>query len=436
MTRRLVSLELNELSFDLVREYCARGKLPVFARLLREHTLFETVAEAAHPLLEPWIQWPTVYSGKSYAEHHLFRLGDAVDSRHPQVWEILEAEGVSVGAVSPINARNGCRQADFFIPDPWTVTAVSGEEPLVRLHAIVRDAVNANAHDRRGALALGRSLLPFLVKYASPRSASEYARILGCAARHKWARAVFLDRFLADLFLNLRARKCTQFASLFLNAGAHIQHHYFYDAAVYDGEGRNPDWYSGLRPRGIDPLLFVYEAYDRILADMLALPDTRLLVTTGLSQRPNPDCIYQYRFKDHCSSLAKLGIAGGHVVPRMSRDFLIEFESEVEARAGERRMAELSCAGEPLFAVENRGNSLFCQIAYFGPAEAFADIGLADQVTLVSIENGIHQTKGYHLDTDVAAGAGASQSIPLAEIFWKMRSAFDGPVADEWPASA
>lgn len=438
MTQCLISLELNEISFDLVRKYCARGKLPTFSRALREYELVETVAESSYPLLEPWIQWPTVYSGKPYAEHGVFRLGDIVGTNHEQIWEALEAEGVSVGAISPMNARNDCRMADFFMPDPWTVTKVSGDRSLQELYLLVRDAVNSNAHEGRSAGQLGLALLPFLVRYASPSSAGEYARILACAARHKWARAVFLDRFLADLFLKLRARNGTRFASLFLNAGAHIQHHYMYDAAVYDGDEQNPDWYSGLRAKGIDPLLFVYQAYDRVLRDVLALKDTRVLVTTGLSQFPNPSCIYQYRFKDHRSSLSKLGVIGGQVVPRMSRDFLVDFPSEGEAGAAERRMSELLCAGKPLLSVENRGKSLFCQIGYFGPAEAFKAVTVAGtpvdleaDVALVSIENGLHQTIGYHLDSDVLAGSPGPERIPLTDIYWKMRSAFAGTAAVE-----
>src|SRR3546814_8514490 len=86
----VLSLELNELSFSFVQEFIQRGKLPNFAALLRNHQLTQTVAEKAYPALEPWIQWQTVYTGKSFAEHGIFRLGDAVDRHHVQLWEYLE----------------------------------------------------------------------------------------------------------------------------------------------------------------------------------------------------------------------------------------------------------------------------------------------------------------------------------------------------------
>lgn len=439
MSKHLISLELNEVNFELIAKYCSAGKLPTFARALRKYQLFRTFAEQSYTELEPWIQWPTVYSGKTYLEHGVFRLGDIVNTSHDQIWELLEAQGVSVGAISPMNARNNCRAADFFVPDPWTITDVSGG--LADLYQLVREAVNANAHQGQSAWKLGLMLLPFVLRYASPSSLPEYARIFSRAFRHSWARAVFLDRFLCDLFLKLRVKKDTQFASLFLNAGAHIQHHYMYDAAVYDGPQRNPIWYSDLRVKGIDPLLFVYETYDRVLADVLALTDTRVLVTTGLSQYPNPVCFYQYRFKEHRRSLDRLGVYGGEIVPRMSRDFLVEFKTEVAALAAEQRMSGIKCEGRPLLAVENRGKSLFCQFAYFGPPEGLSKtvvdtepLDISQEVVLVSIENGLHQTIGYHLDTDLRADGPGVREIPLTDIFFKMRHAFDGGATVGSPA--
>ena len=297
--QKIISLELNEVNFDFVQEYCARGELPTFQRMLGNYQLFETVAEKSYPQLEPWIQWPTVYSGKTYAEHGVFRLGDICNKDHDQIWELLECEGISVGAVSPMNAAHRCKAPDFFIPDPWTATKVGGDRSLQRLHSILGQMVNENSHDERGLASTILALLPHFARYALPSSVLEYARMGRRAVQYKWARAAVLDRFLADLFLRLRKRHGTRFATIFLNAGAHIQHHHMFDATVYTGKNANPDWYSDAKQRGIDPLLFVYQCYDHILADMLHEPDTRVLVTTGLSQYPNERCMFNYRFKSH-----------------------------------------------------------------------------------------------------------------------------------------
>lgn len=429
---RVISLELNELNFDFIEQYIAKGELPNFRAAIERHGLVETVAEDRYPFLEPWIQWPTVYSGKTYAEHGVFRLGDIVDKDYPQIWEVLAQRGVSVGALSPMNAANRVPEADFFVPDPWTVTPVSGGKQLEELAGIVKAAVNGNAHGGEGMVSLGRKLMPFVWQFASPSSWREYARILRYSAKYKWARASFLDRFLADVFLKLRAKHGTRFSSVFLNSGAHIQHHHMYEAGVYNGDQSNPSWYSTAKDDGVDPILFAYRVYDGILGDFMRQPDTRLLVTTGLSQVANPRTIYQYRFIDHGASLARLGIADFTIVPRMSRDFLVEFKDPAALSVARDAMAAITCGGKPFFTIEDREQSLFCQICYFGPPEGLTEVStpaglmnMRDEIVLVSIENGIHQTIGYHIDTAMQRVEGdAPVRVPLTTIFDKMCDAF------------
>lgn len=429
----VVSLELNEINFDFVQSYIVAGELPNFASALQRYELFETIAEDRYPHLEPWIQWPTVYTGKDYAGHQIFRLGDIVETDHRQIWEVLADKGVSVGAISPINGANRVPGADFFVPDPWTVTPVTGDASLKELSAIVNEAVNGNAHGGSGTVTLARRLMPFVWRFASVRSWREYARILGYSKKYKWARATFLDRFLADVFLKLRTQNGTQFASLFLNSGAHIQHHHMFESGVYQGSQENPNWYSSAKDDGVDPVLFVYQVYDAILGEFMQLPNTRLFVTTGLSQVANPRLIYQYRFTDHAASMAKLGVTGFELAPRMSRDFLLSFPTREAAAEAKALMQRVSCAGEPMFTIEDRELSLFCQIGYFGDEIAFAEVicdgqvlDMRNEIVLVSIENGIHQTIGYHIDTDVAKRAGESERprIPLTSIFDRMCGAF------------
>jgi hypothetical protein len=432
---KVISLELNELNFDYVKSYIAMGKLPCFAKLLREHPLVETVSEAGYPHLEPWIQWPTVYSGKGFAEHGVFRLGDIVDTSHRQIWEALEERGVSVGALSPMNADNRCAHADFFVPDPWTKTEVTGDASIRKLAALISAGVNGNATgagEGLGAAQLGLRLLPFLLKYGLSSSLGSYLRIVGAARKYKWARAILLDRFLADVFLQLRQQKGTQFASLFVNAGAHIQHHHMFESQVYEGSQSNPDWYSSAKKDGQDPLLFVYEIYDTIVGDLLALKDTRLMITTGLSQKANPNTVYQYRFVDHAKSLEALGVEGFDVVPRMSRDFLLKFDDRADAVAASTRLLAARCMGEPLFIVEDRGNSLFVQVGYFGPVEAFRTCEIdgkpfdfSADVALVSIENGIHRTIGYYVDTGMTLAQAPSGPIPLTTLYDRVLACFD-----------
>ena len=103
MKKRTILLGLNELNFDYIKFYIDQGVLPNFKKIFEIQPPIETTSENEYKYLEPWVQWVTIHSGKSYKEHSIFRLGDIVNNPEvSQIFEELEAEGLSVGAVSPL----------------------------------------------------------------------------------------------------------------------------------------------------------------------------------------------------------------------------------------------------------------------------------------------------------------------------------------------
>jgi hypothetical protein len=425
----VISLELNEINFDFVERFIAAGKLPNFRRLLESTQLTRTVAEKEYPFLEPWIQWPTVYSGLAYSDHGVFRLGDVVEKTHPQIWEELEAEGLSVAAISPMNAANRCHAPAFFLPDPWTGTTTVADAKTARLWGLVGSLVNANASEKLGFASIGRQLGPLAAGYLRPSSTPRHVRILAKALGHKWAKAAFLDSLLYDVAMTLIGRHRPDYVSVFMNAGAHIQHHHMFDSTIYQGEHRNPAWYSSAAENDEDPLLFIYEVYDEIVGDLMRRPEHHVLITTALSQVPNPREHYQYRLVDFPGFLSRAGVHDAAIEPRMSRDFLLTFDSRAAAESAIAKLADVKVAGKPLFKVDDRGLTLFCQVGYFGRREALAGGSIcgavadfSNDLVLVSIENGIHQTTGFHIDFMVPNGAGDAQ-IALTEVHDRLKAA-------------
>ena len=113
--KNLVLLELNEINFDVVRYYLNQGAhLPGYKKLLKLYSL-NTQAENEYDYLEPWIQWPSVHTGKTFKEHKVFRLGDFVNSSEDQFFEQVEKSGLTVGAVSPMNASNKLKKPAYFL---------------------------------------------------------------------------------------------------------------------------------------------------------------------------------------------------------------------------------------------------------------------------------------------------------------------------------
>ena len=423
-------IELNEVNFDAVQAYAAKGELPNLARLIAAHGIAETTSEANYDELEPWIQWVTAHTGLSLAEHGVFRLGDIVKHDIPQIWERLEADGWRVGAVSPMNAKNRLVDPAFFIPDPWTNTPVVATPVHRRMFGAIAQAVNDNARTRLTA----RSVLDLALggmATAAPRNYLDYGRLVARSRRAPWTRALFLDLLLSDLFVQEVERTRPHFASLFLNAAAHIQHHYMFSSAAYSGAATNPEWYVAT---GEDPVLEVYQLYDRIVANIARRFGTaRLILATGLHQDPHNATTYYWRLTDPAAVLRRARIAFLRVEPRMSRDFLIVCRDREEAAAAEYQLQLVRTGGgAPVFRVDNRGSDLFVELIYdadMAPDLKFGADGnslgpLREVCAFVAIKNGRHNATGYIVDTGQQALPG--ERLELRELPSRIMAAFPG----------
>jgi hypothetical protein len=425
MNKKLILLELNEINFDVVEKYIAMdAKLfPSLKRLLASSRI-RTSSEKQHEELEPWIQWASVHTGKTFAEHGIFRLGDIVSAGVPQIFEQLEHAGYKVGAISAMNAANRLKQPAYFIPDPWTQTPADSSWWSQSLGQAVSQAVNDNAQasiTTNSALQLVLGLL----RFARVTHYQKYLSLVSGSRRKPWLKALVLDLMLHDVHWSMFNKKRPNFSTLFLNAGAHIQHHYFFNAEPLrkDSLNKNPAWYVS---EDNDPLADVLGLYDIIVGEYFARTDTDVVLATGLAQKPYDRVKFYYRLNDHKEFLRGLGITFSAVFPRMTRDFLIEFENAQQTRAAQEVMAGVRVVGDdvPLFGeIDNRGNSLFVTLTY--PREVTAQtqyqIGnrkgaLLPAVSFVAIKNGMHQEEGFAFFTPGAAKYAPTDNAHVSQL--------------------
>jgi len=398
---KLILVELNEINFDAVRHYLDKGEKLPGLKVIIESGLLSTVAEQEYEHLEPWIQWPSVHTGKKYNEHKVFRLGDFVSSEHVQFFEKVEDAGYRVGAISPMNATNNLKTPAYFIPDPWTQTPTDGSFLSRSVSSAVSQAVNDNSQSKLTFITVVNLGLSFFA-LVSPLRFISMLRYAVSAFGKPWRKALFLDLLLHEIHKTLFRRKKPQFSTLFLNAGAHIQHHYFYNSSfVTSAALENPSWYIDEKE---DPFFEMLKVYDYVVQDLLAMSDVEIIIATGLSQRPYDQLKFYYRLKDHERFLRDLDIRFLNVVPRMTRDFLITFESEDQAIAAAEKLDKIFvCNRIKLFEeIDNRGKDLFVVLTY--PNEILDSTTityggrctkLLQYVTFVAIKNGEHQGKGF-----------------------------------------
>lgn len=399
--KKLILIELNEINFDIVRGYIELGHdLPAFSGMFKAG-LCRTRSEDTYSEVEPWIQWVSVHTGKEYLEHKVFRLGDMVDSDVPQVFEKIERMGYSICAISPMNAVNRLsdRDKNLFVPDPWTRTTPTSQRLARFLTSALTQTVNDNS---KGRIEFKSVCALFYLAFTSVSFVKLFSLIplAFASVSKKWYKSIFLDVFIASIFDKYIDRHRPDFASIFLNAGAHIQHHYLLNSAGIDKPSFiNPTWYLSHKD---DPLLDLIKAYDSLLCSIFAKKGYRFVLATGLTQVPFETPSFYYRLRNHNEFFTDLGMSFVGIEPRMTRDFLTTFENNEQRDLFLEEMNLLTIKGIKLFGhYEKRDLGLFVTLNYKIeiPSDAMLDLnpdfGLYAHLVFVAIKNGGHDGGGW-----------------------------------------
>ncbi len=437
MTKLLV-LEINEVNFDYLEYYADKGMLPTIQSLLQKHGYSKTISETRQGVLNPWVQWITAHTGMDYDKHGIRRLGDMEKKSYEQIWERVEKLGYSVGAFVAFNAKNNLKDPRFFLADPWSRT----QRVLSRSGQWADDALKQITHDYANGRIAATSVLKLAGSVVRNLKLKHYKRLLSYTKGYlnkKWYRALVCDLLMFDIFSRAYKRSQPDFATVFINAAAHVQHHYMFSSEVYDGPLKNPEWYY----KGEDPLAEVYQLYDHLLGEVLETidDDTRVIVMTGLSQEAHDRLSIYYRLKDHADFLDQLKVPYSDIQPLMTEDFILRFNTPEEATIGQQILESVvtkekhdifftttaddderkNTTSPAVFYVDNRGDgTLYIQLRPCGDKYPdnftlyFANQGdekadktienFEKQVDFVSIKNAGHNGTGYFIDTGCKKG--------------------------------
>lgn len=430
---KVLVLEINEVNFDLLEKYAAEGTLPNFKKFFDKHGYTKTHSESDQGVLNPWVQWITGHTGLSFEDHQVRRLGDMQDKPYEQIWERVEKLGKSVGAFVAFNGRNNLKDPKFFLGDPWSRET----RVLPKSAEWADDALKQITHD----YANGRIAISSIAKLAASAAVNlkpkNYVRFVGYVKGYlsrKFYRALVCDVLLADIFMNMYKKTQPDFATCFVNAAAHVQHHYMFSSKFYEGDIKNPEWF--FKP-GIDPLEEAYKLYDYILGEAVASvdDDTRIMLMTGLSQDPHDRLSIYYRLEDHAKHLDELGVPYTDIQPLMTEDFIVRFKNKDDAAKAQKVFeAVYTKLNEDIFYtttaddnsrdntkspsayyVDNRGDgSLYVQLKpssdkypenftlYHGDGKTIENF--EKQVSFVSVKNAGHNEIGYFADSAYSKG--------------------------------
>ena len=133
--------------------------------------------------------------------------------------------------------------------------------------------MNDNSQERLSPSTILILLLCFVV-YSNKKNIIQYIKLF-LKRKKRWNKALFLDLFLTDLYIQKLKSAKPNFGTLFLNAFAHIQHHYFLNSRYSRNELKNDGDYISADD---DPLKRCYRG--------IRLNDEAIIKIGGLSKHP------------------------------------------------------------------------------------------------------------------------------------------------------
>lgn len=370
--KRIIQLELNEISSDVITKLINKGLLPNFAKVCSSWNHCITTSEQNYEHLEPWIQWITAHTGKTFAEHQIFHLSDAEKLQHPQIWESLSNHQIESAIIGSMNTVKGDANGGIFFPDPWTKDGVAYPKNLQPLWDLISRKVQNHATQKLSVSDITNGLKACL-KFRLPVSLYKkiFIQLLSQTvnSQKKWRLAALFDLFLAEIFFSILKNTRFGFYTLFLNSVAHYQHHHWrrFDPDLFRNDIECPD-----SETSDDPILYGYKLYDQILGKLLNLADnsnTLIIIASGLSQKPFLEKEHEggmnyYRLHNHQQFLHKLGLDFAKAYPLMSRDWQIVCNDPQKLQTAQKTLQELQVSGKPLFKITvNTSNSLHVETA-------------------------------------------------------------------------
>lgn len=398
MKNKLIILQANEVNFELVKGYISLGYLKNFKYFLENFSLLETKSEDKYENLEPWIQWVSFYSGKKFKDHKVFYLNEFNEKEWNFFRELDDKYKKKLALLFPMNLKNSFSSDTFFLPDPWTDTKTNADNLSNKLFIIVKKIILENAINKINFFDY-LILILFSIFKTSLNFKLFLIKNIFNILRHKFFKAIVFDRLCWEIYKNNKQVQNSDISSLFLNACAHIQHHYFLNSSICESTKKNPIWYM----RNIDPVLECLKSYDNILKDIRNDKNLDFLILTGLSQSAIQEPIFYYNFKKPEAFFKVLNINYSRIIKRMSRDYTLVFENNINLSDTKQKLLDIKLNSKDFFKITEKENKLYIELIYdqeilnndYLTNKDDLKIQIFKYVNFLAIKNSIHNEKGY-----------------------------------------
>jgi hypothetical protein len=373
--RKVVFVELNEITWRFIDPFVKEGLLPTFADILKRGARATPMAPEISPDLDPWISWNTVYTGRPASEHGVKFLEQPPETVHgPKIWDLVADANRSLGIYGSIMSwppRNDVK--GFWIPgtfSPGPETFPADLQPIqdmnlkyTRAHTPLANGVKTSKFEmlkQLRKLGLKASTLATVAKFFARKA-------VGLAK--EWEKVSLQPLINLDFFEALWRKHQPDFSTFHSNHVAHYQHRFWRstDPAPFleKPSAEEVKQFGGA-------IRFGYRSADDLLRRIVRMvtPDTVVVVASGLGQKPYVveefrDGRSVVRLQNIEQVLDLLGIAGKcRPYSVMAPQWNIQFDdAEVQRKAVEGFAASyLGSPGNKLFHCEEVGNTLCVNI--------------------------------------------------------------------------
>ncbi|HEX5734115.1 MAG TPA: alkaline phosphatase family protein [Blastocatellia bacterium] len=375
--KKILLVELNELTWDLIDPLIEQGKLPTFARIKSEGAWAAPVSVDLPPQLDPWITWTTVYTGRPQSEHNVFFLQQPPDTiRAKRIWEICHDQGLSVGVYGSLCSWPPQEVNGFYVPDtfaPSAETHPASASPIQKLNLTYTRSIRLPSDKdglvfkaRLGAKLFGLGLRPATVSRVARQLARERV-----TPEIRWQRVALQPLVNFDFFSRLYQAHRPELATFHSNHVAHYMHAYW--KAMQPGAFEEEATADEVRIYG-RAIEHGYRTADELLKRMLRLIDdnTVLVVASSMGQKPYISPVKGSRQVRQVRSLEKileiLGVEGrAEALSTMSDQFNIYTDSIVtrDFIKSALETAYVDTAAQPMFWVTTVENSITVNLATY-----------------------------------------------------------------------
>jgi hypothetical protein len=437
--KKLILVEMNEITWRLVDPLLKQGALPAFAKLIARGTRATPIADEQGADLDPWVSWTTVYTGRKAVEHGVKFLEQPPETvQGPRVWDIVADAGRPVGIFGSIMSWPPRKDVSgYWVPgtfSPGYETFPPQLEPIQELNLTYtreHSPVTGNVRRRMGKLELVLRLKALGLRVATLARIAAFFVRRGLGAAQEWEKVSMQPLINFDFFERLWKRHRPAFATFHTNHVAHYQHRYWRatDPAPFL---EKPDAEEVRKYGGA--IRFGYQVADQLLERIMAMADadTTIMVASGLAQQPYVSEEFRggrsvLRIRDIGQVLELLGVQGRcNPYSVMAPQWNLEF-SDPGAREVAERALRQAYIGQPdnlLFAHTVAGNTISVNIRQKLPrpidwnAECvFPSTGRTLRMAELCAEKDPTPKQGHHDRNGlmIMAGPGIAAGVDLGE---------------------